>query len=367
MEPHVVDGVVSLCLPAQSALPNQGPAAGQDRPITTADFLAGPENRLVAIVVRAVLEDRPGAYNPIVIYGPPGTGKTHLARGLEAAWRARYPRRRKAHYTTATDFARELSDAIEAQAVEDFRAKYRTVALLIVEDVGRLADKLAAQEELTHTLDALVAAGGKLVLTASAPAGELPGIVAGLQSRLVEGLSIPLVPPGPDARMAILRQLAKLRGTELPEQVTQLLAEALHGTVPELLGLLAQLEVRAKLAGGKIDASAARRLLAKQHGTRRPPLKDIAAVTARYFSLKVTEIRSSSRRKAVVMARNVAMYLARHMTGDSLEQIGRYFGGRDHSTVMHGCRKTERLLTTDAAIREAVLQLQQRCEKTLKR
>ena len=270
---------------------------------------------------------------------------------------------RTVRYTRAADFARELSDAIDVQAVEELRTKYRTVALLILEDVGRLAGKAAAQEELMHILDVLVASGRKVVVTASAAPGELAGIVPGLQSRLIEGLSIPLAPPGPKARVAILRQLASLRGTELSEQVTQMLAEGLDGTAAELHGLLTQLEVRAKLAGGTISPESARRLLAKRSGAHRPPLKDIAAVTARYFSLKVVEIRSPSRRKAVVTARNVAMYLARHITGDSLEQIGRYFGGRDHTTVMHGCRKTESLLTSDAAIRKAVLQLRQRWEK----
>ena len=327
------------------------------------EFVVGPENRLVEVAVRSVLDDTNHAYNPLVLYGPSGTGKSHLALGLAAAWKARF-RRRPVVHTMAIDFARELADAIQTRTVDDFGIRYRRASLLVVEDLGDLAGKQAAQRELRFTLDALVGAGGRVILTATAAAGQLVGIAPGLQSRLVAGLAVPLAPPGPDARLVILQRLARLRGMELSESVARLLADGLSVTVPELLGVLVRLEMLALVDGGVIDVESARRYLAERNGSRQPSLHEIALATARHFSLKLAELRSPSRRRAVVAARGVAIYLARQLTGQSLAQIGQYFGGRDHTTVSHGHRKTEERLETEPGIRHAVLELQERLQTT---
>ncbi len=271
--------------------------------------------------------------------------------------------------TTAVDFARELAEGIETQAVDEFRAKYRAAALLVFEDLGQLATrksgKLSAQEEFIHTLDALLADGRWVVVTASAAPAELPGILPALQSRLTAGLTIPLAPPGPETRLAVLRQLAAIRNVELPDAVAQLLAEGLTGTVPELAGALVQLMMRAHVAGDPIDLPAAKRYLSVRNGKRRQPtLHEIALATARHFSLKLSDLRSPVRRRALVTARGVAVYLARHLTHESLEEIGHYFGGRDHTTVIHSCRKTEELRQTDPAIAEAIARVQKELWKT---
>ena len=324
-------------------------------------FLAGPENQLLEPAIHDVLQRRPALYNPLVLHGPSGTGKSHLARGLLAAWRDRFPPA-SVVYTAAVDFARELADAIETQAVVDLRAKYRTANLLVFEDVGRLADKPAAQVELIHTIDAVMQEGGQVVVTAAVPPGELRDLAPALQSRLLAGLAVALSPPGAAARLAVVRQLAALREIELAEPVAQALAEGLGGTVPELLGALVQLDVPARLDGKSIDAEAVQLYLAKRNGARQPQLADIAIAAARYFSLKLSDLRGPSRRRPVVAARDVAMYLARSLMRASLERIGRYFGGRDHTTVMHACRKTGSLLKTDPLIRQAVEQLQQKLQ-----
>ncbi len=352
-------------------------------------FLAGPENRLVEVAVRAVVEGRPNGYNPLVLYGPSGTGKSHLALGLAAAWKAcdRQPhhvagtrRVPKVVCTTAVDFARELADAIETQAVEEFRLKHRGAAMLVVEDLGQLATrklgKLSAQEELVHTLDALVADSRWVVVTAAAPPWELPGIVPMLQSRLTGGLVVRLAPPERETRLALLRQLAALRDIELPELAAQLLADGLSGTARELTGALLELAMPEKLSGtrsvpttlpatsGTLDLAAARQYLASRSRGRQASLHEIALATARHFSLRLSDLRSPSRRRALVAARGVAVYLARHVAGQRLEEIGRYFGGRDHTTVMHSYRTTKKLITGDPAIRAAVEQLQAALWKT---
>jgi chromosomal replication initiator protein len=339
-------------------------------------FLAGPENRLVEVAVRWVVEGQPNGYNPLVLYGSSGTGKSHLARGLAAAWKARdrqphaehaeHNRRPRVVCTTAVDFARELADAIETQTVDEFRAKHRGAAMLVVEDLGQLATrksgKLSAQEELLHTLDALVAEDRWVVVTASVAPWELPGIVPMLQSRLTGGLAVRLAPPGPETRLALLQQLASLRDIELPEPVAQFLADGLSGTARDLAGALLQLAMPEET--GTLDLAAARQYLAERRRGHRPSLHEIALATARHFSLRLSDLRSPSRQRALVAARGVAVYLARHLAGQRLEEIGRYFGGRDHTTVMHSYRTTKKLIESDPAIQAAVEQLQTALWKT---
>jgi chromosomal replication initiator protein len=323
------------------------------------EFIIGPENRLVCVAVESILRGTAARYSPIVLHGPSGVGKSHLALGVAAAWTARV-RRRPVLYATALDFARELNDAFETQMLEDFRERYRRTSLFIMEDVGHLAGRLTAQRELVATLDVLAEEGADVLVTASAAPGQLRGLIAPVVSRLTGGLTVPLVRPGPQARLEIVRRLAESRSIKLEEPLASALADGLEGTVPELYGALLQLALSAQLDGTGIDAEHVKRCLAGRTGRNAPSLREIAQATARHFSLKVAELRSSSRRRAVVTARGVAMYLARTLTGMSLQQIGRYFGGRDHTTVSYGCSTTKRLVETEPAIREAVQQLQQR-------
>jgi chromosomal replication initiator protein len=280
---------------------------------------------------------------------------------------ADYIKRPKVVCTTAVDFARELADAIETQAVEEFRAKHRGAAMLVVEDLGQLATrksgKLSAQEELVHTLDALVAEGRWVVVTAAAPPWELPGIVPMLQSRLTGGLVVRLAPPEREARLALLEQLAAILEIKLPEPVAQVLAEGLSGTARDLAGALLELRQMAE-AEGALDLAAARQYVAGRNRSRQTSVHEIALATARHFSLRLSNLRSPSRRRALVAARGVAVYLARHAAGHRLEEIGRYFGGRDHTTVMHSYRTTKELIAADPATRAAIDQLNAALWKT---
>ncbi len=361
------DGVVNIPLPGRP-LDLGGSWDGAAAPC---HFLAGPENQLVEVAVRSVVDRQAVVYNPLVLYGPSGTGKSHIARGLASLWsggKGDRSRRSRVVCTTAVDFARELAEAIEAQAVEEFRTKHRTADLLVFEDLGMLAtrksEKLSAQEELIHTLDALLAEDRWVVVTAAAAPAELPGLMPALQSRLAAGLTIPLAPPGPAARLAVLRQLAAIRDIALPEPVVRLLAENLSGTTPELAGALTELTVSASFDAAPIDLQEVKRFLAEKSGPRQPSLHDIALATARHFGLRLSELKSPERRRALVAARGVAMYLARRWGEKSLEEIGRYFGGRDHTTVMHSCRTTGELVKHDPATHEAIERLRVALWKT---
>ncbi len=332
----MADGVVDIPLPGRRL--DSGREEGRSAP--ACHFLAGPENRLVEVAIRSVLDESPEPqldrdssdetdrqldapltahrltiYSPLVLYGPSGVGKSHIAHGLAAVWKAR-GRRQRVVTTTAVDFARELADAIESQAVDEFRTKYRTANLLVFEDLGMLATrksgKLNAQEEFVRTLDALSAEEHWVVVTASAAPNELPGLLASLRSRLTAGLAIPLAPPGPEARSAVLRKLAALKEMRLPQRVADALAEGLSGTVPELAGALAQLAGRSESSGAPIDVSAVRTYLAQRNRRQQPSVHDIALATARHFSLRLSDLKSPVRRRALVNARGVAVYLARH-------------------------------------------------------
>jgi len=353
-----MDAVVEIPLSGQPLVGFPEPDGEQNPSTMLRPFFAGPENRLAKIAVEAVLSDRVANYFPVVFCGRSGTGKSHLARGIATQWRLRR-RRSRVVYTTSEDFAQEVHDAIDTHGMGDLRGRYRQAGLLVFEDIQRLAGKPAVQEELIHTLDTLIVGERRIVVTASAPPAQWTGLTSALRSRLSSGLIVRLVAPAAAARLAILRRLAAQRDIALSDQGFDMLAEDLRGTVPELAGGLIRLAMPARLNGHHIGLDDVRNYLAERSGAERPKLAEIAAATARLFSLKLSSLRSRSRRRAVVTARDVAMYVSRRRTRMSLEQIGDYFGGRDHSTVMHGCRKTESLLKTDPAIRKAVEQLEE--------
>ena len=344
--------------------PKSGPKISDLRPDRNAirvprPFFSGPENRLVESALSSVLAEGPEIYNPLVLHGPSGTGKSHLVRGLIGQWKQQNSRRR-AVYATAVDFSRELKDAIDTNAVDEFRRRYRRAALLVLEDIGELRRRKTAQEEILTTIDALLAADRQIVVTTSVHPAQETEFVPALRGRLVSGLTVPVAPPSRATRYEILGSLGDIQKISLVDPVLRILAEGIEGTFSELDGALTQLAVTARHNGHTIDAATARHFVAQRRSSRQPSLRDIAVATARFFSLKLSDLQSSSRRRAVVTARGVAMFLARHLTQQSLEQIGCYLGGRDHTTVLHGCRKTESLLKTDPAIREAVEQLRRR-------
>jgi chromosomal replication initiator protein len=325
------------------------------------DFVVGPENRLVELIIGTVLAGRANDYNPIFLCGPSGTGKSHLVQGLATAWKHRY-RRSRVQNMTIVDFARELADAIESQGEDEFRTKYRQADFAVFEDVGELgqkrSEKLSAQQELVCTLDALVDRGSWVIVTGAKTPAELHDIIPALQSRLAAGLTVPLAPPGVETRIAIVERAANERQLRLPRSAIETLAEGISGTVPELLGALTQLEIKARSNGKAIDFRMIRPFLAERTSGRGPDIPQIAAGVAKHYGQKLSDLRSTTRRRAVVQARDVAIHLARKLTHASLDQIGSYFGGRDHTTMMHSCRKIEELLCVASALREEIEQLE---------
>ncbi len=358
----MIDTVVEIPIPGQ--LSGHGAAGGNHPPEGSwpTFFLVGPENRLVAVAVDSILERGSAVYNPVTLVGPPGSGKTHLAAGLVAGWRQRYGQRGAVH-VPAIDFARQWTDAVEAQATDEFHSRYRRPDLVAIDDVDVRGEKPSAQEELLHTIDALVAAGGRLLLTSTSPPGAIAGVIPALEARLMGGLVVRLALPSRAVRLAAAHKFAQLRGVDLPDEAAAVLADGLPEPLSAIWAAIMYLEVSGRLEGGKATQQRVRGYLA-QRSSAEPSLRDIAAATARHFSLRLADLRSGSRRRAVVVARDVAMYLARTLTRKSFEQIGTYFNGRDHSTVSHGCSKTAELVKSDPGLRNAIDQLRRQVRAT---
>ena len=285
----------------------------------------------------------------------PASANRIWPHGLAQRWTVARPAGR-IQFTTGADFARGYAEAIEARGVPAWRETYRSAELLVLDDLGQMAAKPAAQIELQHTIDALLMDGRQVVVTAPVTPYKIPQLLPSLVSRLAAGLIVGIMMPGPAARLAILRDVIRARDLLIEDEATRLLADRMAVTVPELSGAL--YDLNAKLGSTEtIRRAAVLSYFEGRPSRRQATLREIATQTARHFALSVADLRSSSRRQKVVRARAVAMYVARQVTDKSLCAVGQYFGGRDHTTVLHGCRTTEQLLAHDAELRQAVHEL----------
>lgn len=357
----MANGVVTLPLSGHWTAEADGESASSAPP---RGLVLGPENRLAASIVERLLDvaattrDESRFPSPIMIHGQPGTGKSHVVHGLALSWKRSRPGD-KIVVLSATEFARQYADAVDQRAVGTWRAKLQSADLLVLEDLLQLATKPPAQAQLLHLLDGFDDRGSLAIVTSRSAPHELSSFLPGLVSRLGGGVVLPLLPPETDTRRQILANLCDCRGFKLSDSTLKTLARLLAQTAPELAGALAKIELAARAEGRTVDDQLVAAYAAQRTGESQPALKSIASHTARYFAFRVAELRSPSRRRGVVMARDVAMYLARQLTGKSLKQIGDYFGGRDHTTVLHGCRKTEDLIRSDPTTHEAVVELRQ--------
>jgi chromosomal replication initiator protein len=361
----VADAVSILTLPPQSLAtdPNPGPAA---RDV----FVIGAENRLLAEISAGLLADEPSRanarcnYHPLVLYGPTGVGKSHLVRGLARHLRRQDPSARVLFQTgtefveafvqswQSSDLAAERAtepasfapvDPLEEpaeQAESDFRSTYVNLEWWILDDLALLAGKPASQAALCSLLDELTARGGRFIATARVSPAGLHELSPPLRARISGGLSVPIAPPGLEARQAILEHVARERGLELSPEACRTLAEGLAVNARELAGALLFLDMATRIEHRAITAEDARALVADNLRRPEPELKRIAKIVAAHFALKSSQVRGASRTQTVVAARGLAMTLARELTTLSLEEIGRFFGGRDHSTVLHAVRST---------------------------
>ena len=326
-------------------------------------FFAGPENHLVEAAVRWAIEGGPDNISrttvphcPILFYGPPGCGKTHIAFGIYQAWRQNN-RRKHANCLTGDDFTRSLAGALEAKTIDEFRSKIRKSEMLVIDGIDLLVAKKAAQEELLAAIDSLLATGQTIVLTAQRFPTQQLFADERLVARLTAGLVVPIALPGLTTRMELLTHFAEQLGLRLTTPAGRAMAKELPVSVSQLFGTLVQLLV--EYGQEAVDLATAREAIRNSTSTTVPTIAKIAKTTAKQMGLKLAEMKGKSRKSTTVRARNIAVYLTRQLTHTGLKDIGKFFGGRDHTTVAHSVAAIESKIGHDPELRNLVVQIRE--------
>ncbi len=320
------------------------------------DYIVGGSNRFAHAAARAVAEKPAQTYNPLFIYGGVGLGKTHLLHAIGHGVLRAYPDYGVA-FTTSERFMNELIKAIRDGTTEEFRDHYRRVDVLLIDDIQFISGKESTQEEFFHTFNALHDSAKQLVISSDKPPKALNPLEERLRSRFEWGLIADIQPPDLETRIAILRSKAELQGLPVPPDVIQYLARRVPSNIRELEGSLNRIIAYAQLNERQLSVDLAAAALDSLSGPRRAQLtpQSIIDCVAKYFGLSQEQIAGKSRDKSVVVPRQIAMYLVREETSASLEQIGHFLGGRDHTTVMHGWDKIGNAVQEDHQLRNDVL------------
>jgi chromosomal replication initiator protein len=307
-------------------------------------FIVGPSNQFAHAACRAVAEAPSRSYNPLFIYGGVGLGKTHLMHAV-GRYVLQHDPTLKLTYISSERFMNEMINAIRYERILDFRESYRSVDILLVDDIQFLAGKESTQTEFFHTFNALYDAQKQIVLSSDRPPHEIPQLEERLRSRFEWGLIADIQPPDLETKVAILKRKAEAEAVPLPDDVAMFIAGRIKSNIRELEGSLIRLIAYASLTGRDISLDLTQEVLrdAIDLDTRAITIESIQKYVADYYQLKVHELKSRNNSKSVALPRQVAMYLCKHLTTASLPEIGRSFGGKHHSTVLHSIRKVQAL------------------------
>ncbi len=343
------------------AAAQQVSAATLNLKYTFSTFVVGSNNRLAHAAALSVAE-RPGhSYNPLFVYGGVGLGKTHLMHAIGHGVLSRHPKKRVA-YASSEKFTNEFINAIRAQKTEEFRERYRRIDVLLIDDIQFIAGKEGTQEEFFHTFNAIHEEGKQVVLTSDKPPKAITQLEERLRSRFEWGLIADISPPDLETRIAILRAKAEAQTQPVPGPVVDFLAQRIASNIRELEGALTRITAYASLNAKPITVELAQDVLQNiLYNPKRQTVtpEKIVEVVARHYGLDVDTLQGKAREKQIVRPRQVAMYLMREETDVPLLRIGEALGGRDHSTILHGCDKIERQLTEDDDLRREVSALKE--------
>jgi chromosomal replication initiator protein len=339
-------------------------ADGLNPRLSFEQFVIGDTNRFAHAAALTVAELPGQAYNPLFIYGPPGVGKTHLLHSI-GNYVLAYGAGLTVRYTTVETFTNDFLAALHRGDMDRFKGRYRHTDVLLIDDVQFLASKAKTEEEFFHTFNALHDLGSQLVLTCDRLPRDLAALEDRLRERFEAGLVTAIEPPGYTTRLAVLRMRAQHDRVELPDDVLKLLAERVPNNVRALEGALIRVVAFASLTGRPVTAALAAEVLGDLYpgpaGRREPPtVEAIQRLTAEAFGVTRDELLSASREARVSWPRQVAMYLARRHTAATLPAIGHSFGGRNHTTVLHACRRAAARLAEDPDASDFVRRLTDR-------
>ncbi|BCA55239.1 Chromosomal replication initiator protein DnaA [Nitrospira sp. KM1] len=317
---------------------------------TFKNFVVGAGNQFAHAACMAVAEQPAKAYNPLFIYGGVGLGKTHLLNAIANHVAERTDLR--IAYLTTEQFTNEVINSIRYDKMMDLRKRYRHIDMLMIDDIQFLAGKERTQEEFFHTFNALYEAHKQIVLSSDRFPKEMPDIEERLRSRFEWGLIADLQPPDVETRIAILRKKSEDEGVTLPEDVIQFLSTTMKSNIRELEGSLVRLGAYASLTGQTITLEMAKNVLRDLIGDKKKivAMEDIQETVSSWFHVKVADLKSRRRSKTLVHPRQIAMYLCRELTDASYPEIGRLFGGKDHTTIIHACRQITKAREQDNAL-----------------
>jgi len=341
---------------ARSTAPEDMPGAPLDGRFTFASFVVGKPNELAHAAARRVAEGGPVTFNPLFLYGGVGLGKTHLMHAIAHELRARHPEM-VVLYLSAEQFMYRFIQALREQSIMNFKELFRSVDVLMVDDVQFIAGKDSTQEEFFHTFNALVDQNKQIVISADCAPGEIKGLEDRIKSRMQCGLVVDLHPTDYELRLGILLQKAETNraqhaGVILAPGVLEFLAHRITTNVRVLEGALMRLFAYASLVGREITLDLTQDCLADilRASDRKVTVEEIQRRVADHYSVRLSDLIGPKRQRTIARPRQVAMYLSKQLTLRSLPDIGRRFGGRDHTTIMHGVKKIEELMATDSQL-----------------
>jgi len=322
---------------------------------TLESFIIGDNNRFAFASSEAVSKAPAKAYNPLFIYGPVGLGKTHLLHGIGNSIQSE--KKLTVKLVSCEKFTNDLINAIKMRSVEKFRQKYRTVDVLLVDDVHFLAGKEQTQEEFFHTFNDLYNLSKQIILTSDRPPKEIPTLEDRLRTRFEWGLIADIQAPDLETRIAILQQKAELNHYEITDEILHFIATQIPTNVREMEGALTRIFAYASLLNTEVTLNIASTVIRDLVGIKKEKPLTIATIQKKvgdYFNVSSTELASKSRTKEIANARQICMYLARELTNMSLPRIGESFGNRDHTTVMHACDKIKSMIKTDSELKNII-------------
>ncbi|MGH8427251.1 MAG: chromosomal replication initiator protein DnaA [Gammaproteobacteria bacterium] len=317
------------------------------------NFIEGPSNQMARAAALLVAEQLGGQYNPLFIYGGVGLGKTHLMHSLANRVLSEYPERRVA-YVQSERFVGDMIRALQrgSEKIDAFKQQYRSLDVLLIDDIQFFAGKERSQEEFFHTFNTLMEGRHQIVLTSDRYPKEITGLGERLKSRFGWGLIAAVEPPELETRVAIVMNKAHQQGVNLPEPVAFFLAQRINSNVRELEGALRRVLAMARFTSRPVTLDLARTALKDLLAVQQKliTIDNIQRTVANYFRIRPTDLSSKSRSRSITRPRQIAMALAKEFTRHSLPEIGEAFGGRDHSTVLHACRKVTELRSNDAQV-----------------